>query len=277
MKKKKEYDLHAHTLESDGTYSPEELVEKAKESGLKGIAITDHDTIAGLAKGKKKASEIGIDFIEGIEFSCQDGDLEVHILGHFLNSEDDFLKKELKELIKVREERNEKILEKLLKYKIKLTMEELKEEAGGEIISKAHIANLMLKKGYVYTRNSAFREYLGKDGVAYVPKKNFPPEKAVEIIVKNGGKASIAHPALITKKESVFIELLERLIKKGLKGIEANYPSFTEEEKNKYKQIAKQYNLFITGGSDFHGGNREEIEVGDEGISELEYEIMKKS
>jgi hypothetical protein len=277
MKEIKEYDLHSHTIESDGTYTPEELVKRAKGIGLKGIAITDHDTIAGLNSGKKKAIEVGIDFIEGIEFSCQDGDLEVHILGYFLNTSDEVLKKELEKLIKIREERNIKILEKLQKYKIKLTMEELKNEAGGEIISKAHIANLMLKKGYVYTRNSAFKEYLGKDGVAYVPKKNFSPEEAVEIIVKNGGKASLAHPALITKKDSVFLELLERLIKKGLKGIEANYPTFSEIEKEKYRQIARKYNLFITGGSDFHGGNREEIELGDEGVSEIEYEIIKKS
>lgn len=275
IKEPKTFDLHTHTTESDGTYTPKELIERAYERGLKGIAITDHDTVAGLSEGRKRAEELGLEFIPGIEFSCNIGDLEVHILGYFIDPEDEVFKGHLKRLADIRDERNRRLLEKLRQYRINLDMEELKKEAGGDIISKAHIANLMVKKGYVYTRGAAFKEYMGKHGVAYVPKENFTPEQAVEIIVQNGGIASLAHPALITTRDRVLEDLIVKLKAKGLSGIEANYSGFTEAEKLKYWGMAVKHNLAVTGGSDFHGGNREGVDVGDEGLNEEEFKQLK--
>lgn len=271
----KKYDLHTHTIASDGTYTVRELLERAKGNGLKGVAITDHDTIDGLEEAEKVAKEIGIELIPGIEFSCNLGDNEIHILGYFVDYKNAKIIEELYNLDKIRKERNLKIIEKLKKYKLYITEEEIQEEATGNIVSKAHIANLLVKKGYVYTRRDAFKQYLGSTGVAYVKKENFKPEDAVKIIKENGGIAVVAHPKLISTNDNTVESIVENLKKIGLDGIEAEYSSFTLEDVIKYRKMAQKYDLIITGGSDFHGKNREGVDLGDQGITEEEYEILK--
>lgn len=273
-------DLHTHTVNSDGTYTVEELVKKAVEKGLKILAITDHDTVDGLRdeeKIKEYEKKYGIEIIKGIEMSCNLDGKDVHILGYFLNLEDKNFLKELDRIAEIRNERNEKIIKKLEDLNLPVTMEELKEIVQGNVISKAHFAEIMLKKGYVSCKSDAFKNYLGKTGAAFVEKRDYKPADAVDILVKNGAFVSLAHPKLITENLQEVERIITDLIKHGLRGLEVNYYSFSQKDKEIYRKLAEKYNLIITGGSDFHGGNRVEVSLGETGLSCEEYENLKKS
>ena len=280
MKNKIIADLHTHTINSDGTYTVEEIIKKASEKGLKIIAITDHDTVDGLLdteKLKEYENKYDIKIIKGIEMSCNLNGKDVHILGYFLNLEDKNFLKELERITEIRNERNEKIIKKLKDLNIPVTMEELKTIVKGNVISKAHFAEIMLQKGYVNCKSDAFKNYLGKSGVAFVEKRDYKPTDAVDILVRNGAFVSLAHPKLITENTDEVEKLIIELIKHGLKGLEVNYYSFSEKDKAFYKKLAEKYNLIITGGSDFHGGNRVQVSLGDTGLTLPEYDNMKKS
>lgn len=280
MKNKVIADLHTHTINSDGTYTVEEIIKKASEKGLKVIAITDHDTVDGLLdteKLKEYENKYDIKIIKGIEMSCNLNGKDVHILGYFLNLEDKNFLKELERIAEIRNERNEKIIKKLKDLNIPVTMEELKTIVKGNVISKAHFAEIMLQKGYVNCKSDAFKNYLGKSGVAFVEKRDYKPTDAVDILVRNGAFVSLAHPKLITENTDEVEKLIIELIKHGLKGLEVNYYSFSEKDKAFYKKLAEKYNLIITGGSDFHGGNRVQVSLGDTGLTLSEYDNMKKS
>ena len=271
-----EVDMHIHTVESDGTYTPEEIMMRAIKNNVIALAITDHDTVAGIESGKKIADRYGLEFIEGIEISCNVGDLEVHVLGYYLNLQDKVFLGELEVLEKARDERNRKIIEKFEKLGIIVDTEELRKLAPGKIISRVHFANYLLEKGIVTSKNEAFDKYLGRNGAVYVPKENFPPERAVKMIKENGGFASLAHPKLITLNDEVLNNLILKLKECGLDALEAQYSSFSKIERQKYKRLAKKYDLLITGGSDFHGENREGVDLGDAGLEYSQLEKIKK-
>ena len=271
-----EVDMHIHSIESDGTYTPEEIILRAMKNNVVALAITDHDTVAGVKRGREVAQKFQMEFIEGIEVSCNEEDLEVHVLGYYLNLEDEEFLAELRELEEARDKRNRKIIEKFEKIGIIINIEELKSFAPGNIISRLHFANYLLEKGIVLSKNEAFDKYLGKHGIAYVPKENFPPERAVKMIKKNGGFVSLAHPKLITLNDEKLNDLIMRLKECGLDALESQYSSFSKSEKQKYKKLAKKYGLLITGGSDFHGGNREGVDIGDAGLEYSQLEAIKK-
>ncbi|MHD0316563.1 PHP domain-containing protein [Fusobacterium sp. THCT1E2] len=271
-----EVDMHIHTIASDGTFTPEEVVKRAKFLGMKSIAITDHDTVDGLEEGKKIADEVGIEFIQGIEISCNIDNLEVHILGYFLNLNDEKFLAELEELKKARENRNKKVVEKLEKCGIVVDIEKVKDMAPGNIISRVHIANYLVKVGAATSKNDAFEKYLGKTGAAYVPKENFPPERAIKMLHANGAFISIAHPKLITQNDGLLENMISEMGKLGLGGLEAIYSTFTPSEKRKYKKMAKRHSLLVTGGSDFHGANREGIDIGDTGLEYSQFRLIKE-
>jgi len=264
-----EVDLHIHTRYSDGTYSPKEIIEVAHEKQMKVIAITDHDTIDGVLLGAQFAKEYSIEFINGIEISCNQDGKDVHILGYFLNLEDEFFKKEINYLQGERERRNYKIIEKLKKYNIVIEMEEIEKIAKGNIVGRPHFANYLIGRGYARDMMEAFSKYLGRGGLVYVERENFSPQRAVELIRKNGGLSSLAHPKLITENDVYLIKLIKDLKDRGLGALECNYSSFTKIEVKKYRRMARKHSLLITGGSDFHGHNRAGIVVGCAG---LEYE-----
>ncbi|OQY06905.1 MAG: hypothetical protein B6I28_05940 [Fusobacteriia bacterium 4572_132] len=266
-------DLHIHTTCSDGTYTPEEVVELAKEKELDVIAITDHDTIDGVERGALKAKELGIKFINGIELSTNYQGKEIHILGYFLNIEDEKLVNKLYELKNQRLTRTEKIIEKLREFRIEITKEEVMKEVKGDLISRTHIASVLFKKGYVNTRKAAFRRYLGDRGAAYVPRKNFTPMDAVKLLKENGALAFIAHPKLIPWGEKKTFELVDKLKEIGLDGLETYYPSFREIDKIYYKKMCEKRGMIVSGGSDFHGGNRNNITLG---IANVKNEVYKK-
>lgn len=280
MKIKNFADLHTHTVNSDGTFTVEQLIELAHKKGLKVVAITDHDTVDGLRDEKRLeeySKKYDIEIIKGIEMSCNLDGKDVHILGYFLNLQDKDFLKELERISEIRNERNYKIIEKLNALNLPITMEELGSIVQGNVISKAHFAEIMVKKGYVNSKSDAFKNYLGKNGVAFVEKRDYKPADAVDILVKNGAFVSLAHPRLITDNVQEVEKLIFDLMKHGLRGLEVNYYSFSEKDKETYRKLAEKYNLIITGGSDFHGGNRVEVALGDTGLTYEEYENMKKS
>lgn len=271
----KKYDLHTHTRESDGTLSIRELLEKAKNIGLSGVAITDHDTMEGIPKAIEIAKKIGIEFIPGIEFSCSFNGDEIHILGFYLE-ENIELQKKLDELKIAREKRNEKIVKKLQNLGLKIDLEEVIAEATGTIVSRAHICNVMLKKGYAYTKGEVFKQYLGSKGVAYAEKENSNPFEIVKLIKKSKGVAILAHPGLINESKEKVEKLIDLLKESGLDGIEAIYSSYSEKEVAYYKDLAERKNLIISGGSDYHGENRVEVELGQVYLNEKEMERVRK-
>lgn len=277
MRKKVVADLHIHTTNSDGTFSTENIIKLAKEKKIKALAITDHDTINGLLDTDKLSKEYNIEIIKGIEMSCNIKGDDVHILGYGINIEDSVLKEELVRIKKIREDRNKKIILKLNELNLKVSLEELNKIAKGDIISKAHFAELMIKKGYVYSNEEAFKSYLGKNGVAFVEKKNYGPIDAVKTLKKNGALISLAHPKLITENDNKLEKLILELKAHGLRGLEVNYYSFSKKDREKYGKIATKYGLVVTGGSDFHGKNRVNVSLGEEGLDEKEYLEFKKS
>lgn len=268
-----EVDMHIHSVESDGTYTSKEILELAIKNNVRAIALTDHDTIDGLRLAQQEANKIKFEFIPGIEISCNDYNLDIHVLGYYLNLEDKTFLEEIEKLKISREARNLKIIENFKKIGIIIDIEELKKMAPGNIISRLHFANYLISKGIVNSKDEAFTKYLGKDGAAYEEKKDFPPEKAVKIIKANGGFVSLAHPLLITKDYELLEKIIEKLKNYGLDALEINYPSFSKSDRKYLKKLAKKYGLVATGGSDFHGGNRLGISIGDGG---LEYSQFKK-
>lgn len=273
-------DLHTHTVNSDGTFTVEEVVKLASKKGLDVVAVTDHDSVDGLHDEKKLREyeeKYKVEIIKGIEMSCNLKGKDVHILGYFLNLEDKNFLKELERIAEIRNERNEKIIKKLADLKLPVTMEELLEIVQGNVISKAHFAEIMLKKGYVSCKSDAFKNYLGKGGAAFVEKRDYQPADAVDILVRNGAFVSLAHPKLITDDFAEVERIVSDLVKHGLRGLEVNYYSFSKKDREKYMALAEKYNLIITGGSDFHGVNRVESSLGGTGLNKSEYENLKKS
>lgn len=272
---KKAYDMHIHSTASDGTFAPAEIVEKAKEKNLMGISLTDHDTVDGIFQAQKKAEELEIDFIPGIELSANLYGKDVHILGYFIDVQDENFIDFLKEIKESRNRRNSRILEKLKKQRIDISEEELDREAGGEIKSRLHIANLLIAKGHAYSKAEAFANYLGKGGVAFEERVEFTPKVAVEALKRNGALAFLAHPKLYSNSLKEVEHLVKELKEVGLDGIESEYVTFSEQDKAMYRDLAKREGLLISGGSDYHGLNREETDIGSEGITYSQLEILR--
>ncbi|MGL5000756.1 MAG: PHP domain-containing protein [Cetobacterium sp.] len=274
---KERYDLHTHTTYSDGTFSVQELLKRAKYVGLTGIAITDHDTMEGILEAREIAKNLDLDFISGIEFSCSYNGYEIHILGYNLDEKSEKLASKLLELKKARRERNEKIIKKLNNLGLKITVEEIETAATGSIVSRAHICNVMMKKGFVYTKGEAFRQYLGSKGAAYVEKGSSSVIEIIELIKECGGVSALAHPSLISDSKEVVEKILDVLVKVGLDGIEVEYSSYSPKDAEYYKSLAKDKNLLSVGGSDFHGENRAGIDVGHTSIDkEVIKELLKR-
>jgi len=255
-------DLHTHSTASDGSYSPEELVKLAKEAGLLAIALTDHDTVDGLPLAKKTAQDIGINFVCGVEISVKfEGKGHFHLLGYFKSPEVPELSGVLKKLHEARAKRNERMIEKLNELGVDISMEELREVAKGEI-GRPHIAKLLVAKGVVKSFEEAFDKYLKKGAPAYVPKALLTPEEAISLVLKAGGVPVLAHPVTLKLDYYSLKEYIKRLKDLGLKGIEAYYTEHTEDLTQELLKYAKEFDLIVTGGSDFHGENKPDIKLG---------------
>ncbi len=242
-------DLHIHTTASDGLIKPEEVALRATEKDLTTISITDHDTTAGVKPAQKKADKLPIRVISGVEINTEYGDEQVHILGYFIDEENKFLQDNLQKIRQGREERARKMISSLQKSNLPVKFFELKELVPGKIISRSHIADLLVYKGIVNDREEAFEFYLHKDSPHYCKRDYIDIEKAVKIIEKAGGIPILAHPGLIDDEE-VIIKICS-----FVQGLEVFYPDHSLEDLKKFKTLARNRDLIITGGSDFHGPN----------------------
>lgn len=263
----KSVDLHIHSCYSDGIYTPEQIAKSAKEKGIKCISITDHDSIAAQYITNTEYNNKDLKIIPGIELSTEYKDMELHILGYFIDINNNSLKSLVDNLNKQRVKRVEKILYNLSGYDINLNLEDIVEDIDSTI-GRSHIANAMVKKGYFDNYKTAFRSYLIKGKPGYVKGFKLSYKEALEIIKESGGVAVLAHPGQIYKKIEV-----ENIIKElrcfGLNGVEVYHPSHSNIDTNKFFNMAKKYKLSITGGSDFHGRvTFDEQTIGSFGISD---------
>ncbi|RCW50018.1 PHP domain-containing protein [Paenibacillus prosopidis] len=252
-------DLHTHTTASDGMQSPAENVRFAKEAGLAAVAITDHDTIAGVAEALLEGERIGIKVVPGVELSTVANGTDIHILGYYTNNQDEKWLARLAGLRGIRDRRNEMIVDKLCELGIPLTMDEVLTAAHSDYtaeslqaaavsIGRPHIAEALIRKGIVSSMKEAFDRYLAAGAAAYVNPPRLHPYEAVEWIREAGGTSVIAHPGLYGNDP-----LVEDIIRHGAQGIEAYHSDHGIEEEQRYARLADKYHLIVTGGSDFHG------------------------
>ncbi|RXT14963.1 PHP domain-containing protein [Ammoniphilus sp. CFH 90114] len=266
-------DLHSHTTASDGTYEPHQSIRRAKEKGLRALAITDHDTVAGIKEALEASERYGVEVVPGIEISTVDQGQDIHVLGYYINYQDPLFLSRLESLRNVRDKRNEMIIENLQHLGIDITLEEVssrrKMDEGN--IGRPHIAEVLMGKGIVSSMEEAFREYLGKTGKAYANPPRITPEDAVDWIKEAGGVPVLAHPGLYGDDN-----LVHRLIGYGIEGIEAYHTDHSPEQESRYSLWAKQHGLIETAGSDFHGERNGVIFHGDLGTRRTSYETVEK-
>jgi 3',5'-nucleoside bisphosphate phosphatase len=255
-------DLHLHTTHSDGSLSPTDVLRLAKKAGVTALAITDHDIVSGIPEAVTAGAELGIEIIPGVEISSSMGDSELHILGYCLRWQDPELNQRLAALRESRHHRNPQIIERLRSLGLDVTYEEVRALAGTDSVGRPHIARLLMDKEYVSSAKDAFDRYLAEGRPAYVPRQLPKPAEAIAWIRAAGGVAVLAHPTWAKVSGEGLNTLLTTLKAEGLGGIEVHYSTHTTRQTTEYLDLAKRLSLLVTGGSDFHGITKPDIEVG---------------
>lgn len=243
-------DLHLHSTASDGRLSPAEIVRKSAETGLTVIALTDHDSIEGIAPALEAAQRFSwLKVIPGVEISAYAPQDEIHVLGYFIDYTHPELLASLDRMRNSRRQRAQGMISKLSKLGVSIEWQRVQEIADGGSIGRPHIAQAMLEKGYITSFKEAFTKYIGWGGPAHVKRDKMTPVEAVELISRAHGLPVLAHPLTINDTEAIVSELKEA----GLVGIEVYYKNYTKEEIASLSRLAGKYNLIATGGSDYHG------------------------
>ncbi len=248
------YDLHIHTSASDGIFSPSEVICQAYEIGLAGLAITDHDTVDGLGEARSFIQKEGLnlEFIPGIEMNTELNGREIHILGYFIDYSNSSLLYRLREIKKARFTRAHKMVGRLSDMGIKVELKQVEEIAQGDIIARPHIAQALVDNNYAATVEEAFDKYIGKGRPAYVNRYKFLPAEAIELVKTAGGISVLAHPGLIGDDN-----MIDNIVRLGIEGIEVFYPEHDTGQIAEYSRICREKKLLLTGGSDFHGYDRD--------------------
>lgn len=269
-------DLHTHSTCSDGTFTPTEVVEEAAKAGLRAIALTDHDTIDGLEEAIEAGKKYGVEVITGIEFSVA-ADTEMHLLGLGFSLDCPEIKNILGEMIIQRDKRNYKVIELLENIGINITIDDILAESTSKVTGRSQIAKAMIKKGYVSIVKEAFDKYLSFGKPAFVPRSTLTPEEAIKIIKNSGGRSSLAHLNQIGKSDEELYKILRHLKSVGLDAVEGYYTEYTEDMNVRYRKIAADIGLKLTGGSDFHGANKDGYNIGvGKGNLKIPYELLER-
>jgi 3',5'-nucleoside bisphosphate phosphatase len=256
-------DLHLHTTHSDGSLSPDEVVRLAHQAGVTALAITDHDITTAIPAATEAGGALGIEVIPGIEISSLLGDSELHVLGYFLHWQDPLLNERLVTLRDSRHRRNPMIIARLQALGIGITYDEVRAVAGSDSVGRPHIARVLMEKGVVASAKDAFDRFLANGKPAYVPRDLPSPAEAIRWIKEAKGLAVLAHPTWVSAPDgSALATLVKQLKDDGLDGIEVHYSTHTSRQTREYLSLAKQLGLLVTGGSDFHGVTKPDIEVG---------------
>ena len=252
-------DLHIHSTVSDGKFSPADIVHKSIASGMRIIALTDHDTVNGIQEALDAAnSSPALRVIPGVEISTDVPHGEIHILGYYIDFKSPFLLAKLENMRNSRVERAKKMVEKLAGLGVKIEYSRVRELASGSTVGRPHIAHAMQEKGYISNFKEAFERYIGRDGPAYVERDKMTPIEAVNLIIESGGLPVFAHPLTFPDYEKMTGELVPA----GLVGIEVYYKYSTPGDINRVNSLANKYKLIPTGGTDFHGIEANEVGIG---------------
>ena len=271
-------DLHVHSTASDGSLSPLKIIERAKEIGLRAVAITDHDTIEGSAEALGYPPLPSLEILSGIEISAHVPSGTMHILGYLLRLDDSSLRQTLKRVQEARANRNIKIVERLQELGVPIQYDELTAVSGGGQIGRPHIAQVLVHKGAARSVEEAFRRFLRKGGAAYVSRYRLLPGEAIQMILRAGGVPVLSHPFTLDVKDEDDLEgLLVDLKRVGLKGMEVYYPEHGRERTTQYERLARRHGLVMTGGTDFHGEAKPRVEMGiGRGDLRIPYQLVEK-
>lgn len=269
--------MHTHTTHSDGSASPEELIELADAKRARAIAITDHDTVGAIVEARALADRFGIEFVAGIEISAEYSPGTMHILGYCIDEESISLAKKLSELKRARETRNPQIADRLQSLGFDINYDEVARLAGNQIVGRPHFARVMVDKGYAQSIQDAFDRFLKKEAPAYVEKARLSPADSIALIHEAGGAAVLAHPYQLNLSSYELVdELVAELAHLGLDGVEAIYSRHTPSQRASFAEIATRHGLLVTGGSDYHGSYKPDISLVT-GLGDLEvpYELLE--
>ncbi|MDR9852803.1 PHP domain-containing protein [Paenibacillus sp. VCA1] len=270
-------DLHTHTLASDGMQSPAENVRLARERGLAAIAITDHDTVAGVKEAMDEGERCGVAVVPGVEISTRAGGKDIHVLGYYVDCGDETFLKRLAGLRNTREGRNEKMIAKLQELGVDITMEEVIAGLGRELrpdetVGRPHMADVLVRKGYARDMRDAFDKYLGENAPAYVSVPRISPEEACLWIREAGGTPVLAHPGIYGDDA-----LVERILEKAKPaGIEVFHSDHRPEDEKRYQAMADAHGLIVTAGSDFHGARQGVVFHGDIGSRTVSAAVLEQ-
>lgn len=269
-------DLHTHSLKSDGSMTPAEVVREAKKAGLTAIALTDHDTVDGIPEAVSEGEKIGVEVIPAIEFSVL-SETETHILGYYIDPENPELKKTLGEVVELRLERNRVTCRRLNELGFDITLDEVKAIAPNNFIGRAHFARVLLDKGYIKSVKEGFDKYMSVGKYAYCEKQRLSARDAIELIKKCGGLSFLAHPHLTKLPDDELMKFLIELKGYGLCGLEGYYTDYTPEMQEKYQGMARRLGLAISGGTDFHAAMKPHISIGTGlGNMKIPYSVLEE-
>jgi 3',5'-nucleoside bisphosphate phosphatase len=255
-------DLHTHSDESDGTFTPSEVVRRAAELGLDVVALTDHDTTSGLEEAGEAAREVGVELVSGVEFSAEHQATSIHVLCYWMDVSNEELQTELQRLRDDRFRRGEMMIEKLQALGFDISFERVREIAGGGNIIRPHVAQAMVEAGIVADEAEAFDRYIADGGPAHVPKHALDPLDSVDLIVRAGGVCVLAHPGMWGAQSSVPDDLIAAMAERGMVGLEVDHTDHTPEQRAIYRAMAERLGLVATGGSDCHGTRYDPIRLG---------------
>lgn len=255
-------DLHLHSVFSDGSSTPTEIVEMAANVGLTGVALTDHDILDGIPEARTAAARYGLRFVGGTELSVLWKDQGMHMLVYFLDPEPGPIQDRLADLRASRDGRNVEIAARLNDLGLDMTIEDVHREAGGGVVGRPHFAGVMIEKGYVDSVPAAFDRYLGAGRPAYVPRMRLTAQEAITLSRESSAVPVIAHPHTLNLRSDEFATGFRDLVDTGLGGIEAYYGEYTPQMRERIAEICVDLGIVATGGSDFHGKYKPHLSVG---------------
>lgn len=254
-------DLHTHSTYSDGTLTPSGVVAAATAAGLAAIALSDHDTVAGIPEAVEAGRRLGVEVVPAIELSSQ-SETETHILGYYIDTGSRILNEKLEYIKRMRKRRSEDVCRKLRGLGLDISIEDAMKYSGGDIVCRGHIARAMMERGYVGSVREAFARYLGAGMPAHSDIQAMSDEEAVRLVKDAGGLCFVAHLNQTKRSLDSLCEMLTRLKAVGLDGVEGYYTEYTDEMGREYRALAARLGLMLSGGSDFHGENKPHIKIG---------------
>ena len=269
---RKRVDLHAHTVVSDGTLTPADLVLLARRSGLAAVAVTDHDHLGGLAEARAAGEREGVEVVAGVELSVTHPAGDVHLLGYLVDDQDAALLGRLERLRDARAQRAQRIVARLQELGVPLTVEDLAREAmagGGGAVGRPHVARALVARGFASNIQDAFDQWLADGRPAAVPKEKLTAREAIDLVRGAGGVAVLAHA--VTLPEDAREPIVRELAKLGLGGVEVDYPKHDAALRAKLRALADELGLVATGGSDYHGANKPDVGLG---MVDVDYAVV---